>query len=221
MNSATIIPATPGYEVLMALIGYLDEFVVCRNPIVAWQINPDEETCGVITLTSRYDTVDECTILCPDGKLLDSGENYHRATYAEWEAEKKREWNETRAKYGAPEAAEVRPNFVITGVSTRLKSRKETEMSEQGYNKASALERIGMIRAELSRLYLLVEDLPEVLSAKEGTDMDAFDCSRMADDISDRCKEIGLALGFEVITPEYFRDSTLAKKATTGVAQEE
>jgi hypothetical protein len=48
----------------------------------------------------------------------------------------------------------------------------------------------------------LVEHLPEVLSAKEGTDMDAFDCSRMADEISDQCKGIGLALGFQYISPE-------------------
>ena len=36
--------------------------------------------------------------------------------------------------------------------------------------------------------------------------MDACDCSRWADDIGDRCKEIGLALGFETITPEYLRE---------------
>ena len=98
------------------------------------------------------------------------------------------------------------PNFLTTGVSTRLKTRKETEMSEQGYNKARALACLDRAVTALLDMRGSIERLPEVLSAKEGTDMDACDCVRAADDISGRCKEIGLALGFEVITPEYFRE---------------
>ena len=76
------------------------------------------------------------------------------------------------------------PNFLTTGVSTRLKTRKETEMSEQGYNKARALACLDRAVTALLDMRGSIERLPEVLSAKEGTDMDACDCVRAADDIS-------------------------------------
>lgn len=79
-------------------------------------------------------------------------------------------------------------------------------MSEQGYNKARALACIDRAVTDLPNLRRWIEGLPDALSAKDGTDMDAFDCSRFAGDISDRCKEIGLALGLvEIIdeTPTY------------------
>jgi hypothetical protein len=91
----TIIPAAPGFEVLLFYEGYLTEFVVERFPIIAWQVITEEKVCGVITPVERYATVYECDILCPDGKLLHSGDDLRRMTYAQWEAEKKREWQET------------------------------------------------------------------------------------------------------------------------------
>jgi hypothetical protein len=69
------------------------------------------------------------------------------------------------------------------------------------YDKTEALARLENALADLRRLRDSIEKLPESLSARGGTDIDAADCSRLADDVALQCREIGLALGFETSFP--------------------
>jgi hypothetical protein len=69
------------------------------------------------------------------------------------------------------------------------------------YDKTEAIARLDNAAADLLKLRNLIEGLPESLSARAGTDMDAADCARFADDVALQCKEIGLALGVERLPP--------------------
>jgi hypothetical protein len=99
--STTIIPAAPGFYVLKFYSGYLDEFVVEREPVIAWAVigSDDVESmrCNVITPMETYNSPYDCSILCLDGKLLEQGDDCKRLTYEQWEKEMRADWESKKA----------------------------------------------------------------------------------------------------------------------------
>jgi hypothetical protein len=48
--------------------------------------------CNVITPMQTYHSPYDCSILCPDGKLLEQGDDCKRLTYEQWEKEMRADW---------------------------------------------------------------------------------------------------------------------------------
>jgi hypothetical protein len=99
MNT-TIIPATPGFRLIILANERCEEFSFdLGGPVIAWSINPHGDTCP-ITPDPLETTGCVYEILCPDGSVVDPGGGRGpSANMAEWEASAQRRWQEDRAHW--------------------------------------------------------------------------------------------------------------------------
>jgi hypothetical protein len=72
-----------------------------KEPVIVWAVigSDDVESmrCNVITPMETYNSPYDCSILRPDGKLLEQGDDCKRLTYEQWEKEMRADWGSKKA----------------------------------------------------------------------------------------------------------------------------
>jgi hypothetical protein len=97
--NATIVPALPGYELILSSVNCDETFGFSHAPIIAWNITAADEEPTPVAVDGSQICEQPQAILCPDHTVIERGCGRTYDDITQWQHCARKKWEEARTAW--------------------------------------------------------------------------------------------------------------------------